>query len=202
MHVETASAALLAGVGTGVHCALMCGPLACAVHARPVVYHSTRIVSYTLAGVLCGTVGLGFRHVLETGPARLAPWFFLLTLLTMATGLDRRIPLKSRLLSLLGSRHLSGSLGWLSVFLPCGPLWLMLGAAAATGSPLSGGLLLFAFSAGSTLLYVPAQTGFLRLGTFLSPPTLARTQTALLWCASALLAWRIWNGGTHGCCEL
>jgi sulfite exporter TauE/SafE len=78
----------------------------------------------------------------------------------------------------------------------------MLGAAAATGSPLSGGLLLFAFSAGSTLLYVPAQTGFLRLGTFLSPQTLARTQTALLWCASALLAWRIWNGGTHGCCEL
>jgi sulfite exporter TauE/SafE len=202
MHAETASAALLAGIGTGVHCALMCGPLACAVQARPATYHASRILSYTLAGTLCGSIGLGFRHLLETGPARIAPWFFLLALLAMATGLDRRIPLKSKLLSFIVTRRLSGALGWLSTFLPCGPLWLMFGAAAAASSPISGGTLLFAFGVGTTLLYVPVQAGVLRLKTFLSPQAIARTQAAVLWCASALLAWRIWNGGTHGCCEL
>jgi sulfite exporter TauE/SafE len=120
----------------------------------------------------------------------------------MATGLDRRIPLKSNLLSFIVTRRLSGALGWLSTFLPCGPLWLMFGAAAAAGSPISGGTLLFAFGVGTTLLYVPVQAGVLRLKTFLSPQAIARTQAAVLWCASALLAWRIWNGGTHGCCEL
>ena len=202
MHVETASAALLAGIGTGAHCALMCGPLACAVGSEPGIYHSSRIIAYTLTGTLCGAIGLGFRTLLDVGPLRFAPWIFLVVLVAMASGLDRRIPLKSKLLSLIVSHRLSNSLGWLSILLPCGPLWLMFGAAAATGSPLSGGLLLLAFAIGSTAVYLPAQSGFLQLKRHLAPRALARAQSALLWGASALLAWRIWHGGPHGCCEL
>ncbi len=59
--------ALLAGLVTSLHCAGMCGPLACSVmparrdeadpHTVATVYHVTRLVGYSLLGALVGGMG-------------------------------------------------------------------------------------------------------------------------------------------------
>src|SRR5690606_506069 len=94
--------ALLAGLATSLHCAGMCGPLACGVGAlarsegeglaAASLYHTGRLTSYAAIGAICGAVGkepLGwFFH----SPAVLLPWALVLALLLLATGLDKKIP--------------------------------------------------------------------------------------------------------------
>ena len=59
------SAAFLAGIAGGVHCAAMCGPIVAACAGarsgrgwrRAIAYNAGRILSYTLAGALAGAFG-------------------------------------------------------------------------------------------------------------------------------------------------
>jgi sulfite exporter TauE/SafE len=202
MHIETSFAAFMAGLGTGAHCALMCGPLACAVRVRPLEYHGSRMAAYVLFGGVFGGIGEWLLGALQKGPVRFAPWVLLAAFVLMALGWERRLPV-SVFVGRLGARvRLDRSLGWLTPLLPCGPLWLMLGAAAASGSAVGGGLLLFWFSLGTVVLYVAIQGGLLKLLQKASPQRLGRVQRGLLWFATGLLAWRLWNGGVHGCCSL
>ena len=180
----------------------MCGPLACALRVKPVEYHAGRIVSYAVAGALCGGLGQLVSRGLNARAVQAAPWILVGVFVAMACGFERRMPLPAFLLKSSARLRLDRNLGWLTPLLPCGPLWLMLGAAVGTGSVLSGGMLLFWFALGTVCLYGIVQAGVFRLQRVASPLTARRMQSGLLWGATAVLGWRLWNGGSHGCCAL
>jgi sulfite exporter TauE/SafE len=200
MAVETFSAAFLAGLGTGAHCAFMCGPLACALRVRPAHYHLSRLTSYSALGALLGAFGHWMLGGFRSPALQIAPWLLLAGLVALALGLDRRLPLPAPAPSSLSRWGLQRHLGWLTPILPCGPLWWMLATAAASGSATEGCLLLLSFGAGTTVLYLAAQTGLRHLQAHASRRALAFLQPTFLWFACALLLWRLWKGGPHGCC--
>lgn len=202
MRIESAVAAVLSGIATGAHCAAMCGPLACAFRANPLSYHLGRILSYTCVGALCGLLGQAGRTWLESSVARFAPWALLLVLVLMATGVERRFPAPAFTLRFAVRMRLQGSLGLFSPLIPCGPLWLMLGVAAASGAALDGAVLLGCFSAGTVVLYVPLLTGWSLVQQRCSPVWGSRVRRVLLWTAVGLMAWRLSNDPSNGCCRL
>src|SRR3954468_13141326 len=89
--------ALVAGLITSLHCAGMCGPLACALmparrDADPqlvaTAYHCARLASYTLLGALAGGIGRWPLALLDSGVARYLPWLLVLFFIAMAVRLD------------------------------------------------------------------------------------------------------------------
>ena len=202
MLFESVAAAFLAGLGTGAHCAVMCGPLACALRVKPVEYHVARILSYSLAGALCGGFGQSVLSGMDTSAARVAPFTLLAVFVALACGLDRRLSAPAFVSAWITRLRLNRNLGWVTPLLPCGPLWLMLAAAVASGSALTGGTLLFCFAMGTVFLYAVFQSGMLRLQSMGSVLMMRRIQSGLLWSAAFVLAWRLWKGGSHECCSL
>lgn len=198
--VATPLAAFAAGAVTSVHCVAMCGPLACAVRARPVEYHLGRMGSYALAGLLCGAFGQGIAALLKGSIAHFAPWALAAVLLLVGLGLEKKLPQPRWFSALLFRLRLRRSLGWLTPLLPCGPLWLMFAVAVVAGSWWRGALLLAAFSAGTIPLYALAQLQFIRLQGSLSPNALRWTQQSLALCSALLLVWRA-TIPIHGSCH-
>jgi len=190
LSLATPLAALAAGLVTSAHCAVMCGPLVCALRVRPLEYHATRFLSYTMAGALCGGTGQAVAEMLQGSMARIVPWGFALALIALAFGIEKRLPQPRFAASLLLRVRLHRSLGWLTPLLPCGPLWLILGASAFTGSWWRGGLHMAAFAAGTIPLPLLLQTNALNFQKRLSPPTVRRTQQALALGSAGLLVWR------------
>lgn len=188
--LATPVAALIAGFATSLHCTVMCGPLACALHVRPLEYHASRFVSYTLAGTLCGAAGQTVAAFLQGSSARVVPWAFVLVLLVLGMGWEKRIPQPRFVAPLLLRARLHRSLGWLTPLLPCGPLWLMLGAAAITGSWWSGGLHMAGFAAGTIPLPLLLQVQATHTRHRLSPQAARWAQRSLAFLAAGLLAWR------------
>ena len=82
--VNSPAAAFMAGLVTSLHCAGMCGPLACAVmpgrsdRGDPVAvastYHLTRLAGYGLLGALLGGLGHWPLLVLDEHWLRYLPW--------------------------------------------------------------------------------------------------------------------------------
>jgi sulfite exporter TauE/SafE len=190
LSLATPLAALAAGLVTSIHCTVMCGPLACALRVRPFEYHASRFVSYAFAGALCGAAGQTVAAFLQGSTARLVPWAFAAVLIVLGLGLEKKIPRPRFLASLLLRARLNRSLGWLTPLLPCGPLWLMLAAAAVTGSWWSGALHLASFAAGTIPLPLLLQTQALRLQNRFPPSTARWTQQALAFISAGLLVWR------------
>jgi sulfite exporter TauE/SafE len=186
----TPIAALVAGLATSVHCTAMCGPLACALRVRPVEYHASRFLSYTLAGAMCGAAGQSVAAMLQGSTARLVPWTFAGVLIVLGFGLERRIPQPRFAASLLFRARLNRSLGWLTPLLPCGPLWLMLGAAAITGAWWSGALHMAAFAAGTIPLPLLLQTQARHMQQSVSPQAARWTQQTLAFVSAGVLVWR------------
>jgi sulfite exporter TauE/SafE len=186
----TPLAALVAGLATSLHCTAMCGPLACALKVRPLEYHASRFTSYTLAGVLCGTAGQGVAVLLQGSTARLVPWVFAAVLIVLAFGWEKRLPQPRFATMFLARAHLNRSLGWLTPLLPCGPLWLMLGAAAVTGSWWNGALHMASFAAGTIPLPLLLQTQALRAQNRFSPNAARWMQQGLALVSAGLLVWR------------
>ncbi|MEO8352571.1 MAG: sulfite exporter TauE/SafE family protein [Chthoniobacteraceae bacterium] len=183
-------AALVAGLATSVHCTVMCGPLVCALRARPIEYHAARVMSYSLAGAFCGAAGGTVAAFLQGSTARLVPWAFAIVLIVLGLGLEKRIPQSRFMAALLVRARLNRSLGWLTPLLPCGPLWLMLGAAAITGSWWSGALHMTCFVAGTIPLPLLLQTQTTRLQHRLSPQAARWMQQTLAFTSAGLLVWR------------
>jgi hypothetical protein len=196
---STPLAAFVAGLVTSIHCAGMCGPLACATRARPLTYHGSRVVSYALAGALLGAAGQTVLPLLDSHPARFVPWLLAAILVLVAFGLDKRIPQPRFLSRLLLRVRLGSSLGWLTPLLPCGPLWLMFGVAILAASWWQGALLLASYSAGTVPLFWVVQAQFLRLQRG-SSPLLLRTQQGLALLGAGLLVWRS-LAPLHDCCH-
>jgi len=188
--IATPIAALVAGLSTSVHCTAMCGPLACALRVRPLEYHASRLVSYTMAGALCGGIGQTVAQFLQGSTARIVPWAFAIVLVILGLGLEKRIPQPRFIATLLLRVRLNRSLGWLTPLLPCGPLWLMLGAAAITGSWWSGALHLASFAAGTIPLPFLLQSRILKIGSGFSPYAARWAQQGLALSSAGLLVWR------------
>ncbi|HEY0711188.1 MAG TPA: sulfite exporter TauE/SafE family protein [Polyangia bacterium] len=121
LHVLGAGAGLMAGLASSGHCALMCGPLACATipqsrQARDpeslftlktptarkeatrsaLAYHGARIVSYAGVGAILGGVGQGARVVFSAA-APVLPWIMAGALIAGAAGVGKRLPVPSLL---------------------------------------------------------------------------------------------------------
>lgn len=202
MEASTLLTAFLTGVGTSLHCSLMCGPIACALRVRPVEYHLSRVFSYSLLGAFAGAIGKALSPLLRSTPASIPLWIFLVALFLMASGLEKRIPIPNVLSRSLTRLRLNRSLGLLTPLIPCGPLWLMLGVAATTPSASEGALFLFSFALGTIPLYLLLQSGWQRLHSLIQTSTLLTLQRTTLWCATAIMAWRILSPSPHGCCSL
>lgn len=188
--LATPAAALIAGLATSLHCSAMCGPLACALRVRPLEYHASRFASYAIAGALCGAAGQTVAAALQGSTARLVPWAFAIVLIVLGLGLEKRLPQPAFAARWLLRARLNRSLGWLTPLLPCGPLWLMLGAAAVTGSWMSGSLHMMAFAAGTIPLPLFLQTQMLRTQQRIPPIAARWTQQALALVSAGLLVWR------------
>ena len=175
--IAGASSAAVAGVTGSLHCALMCGPLACAPlpKAGPqrkraaVAWHLGRVLAYLSVGALLGGLGAGVARALTVSVQPYLPWVMAAGLVVTALDLARHVkPLPgvagiSRALARWGAKlPPSGrafALGAATPFLPCGLLYGIFLAALATGSALGGAAVLGAFSLGAVPLLTGVQVG-------------------------------------------
>ncbi len=183
MIIATVGGAFLVGLVGSVHCLGMCGGISGALGMAgagtrhrwiaPVLNSAGRVTSYAIAGALVGAVGWtlaegglpGVAHGLMLFTAVL---FVLmgLSMLFRIQGLGaleragarlwRRLqPLAVRALRMRGpfGAYAAGLLwGWL----PCGLVYTVLAAAAASGHPAHGALLMTAFGAGTATAVIGA----------------------------------------------
>lgn len=210
-------AALLAGLITSLHCVGMCGPLACTACARgggagsvpaTFVYHGSRIVSYALVGAAAGLVGRRLSDALLGGVTGWLAWLFVLFFLAVVVGLDKRIrvPMPKSTMAWLGAtsakcgpRGRAGVLGFFTPLLPCAPLYLVVAAAALSGSAWAGGSIMIAFAFGTVPLLLALQTQFFRLGARWSPATLDYARRGLALVSVVLLLVRGTYSASTGC---
>ncbi|HVW22147.1 MAG TPA: sulfite exporter TauE/SafE family protein [Opitutaceae bacterium] len=203
-------AAFAAGLIASLHCAGMCGPLACAVLPPPrpgedasavaSAYQLARIGGYALLGAAAGGLGRLPLSWLPLGVLRFAPWLAVLFFLGLALGWDRRwakplAPARAifRLSRRLGRRSAAAAaaaVGLATPLLPCGPLYFFFGLALLAGSAARGAELMLAFGLGTLPLLWIAQAQLWRIQGRLSPRWLGRLRIGLALLAAAASAWR------------
>jgi uncharacterized protein len=207
----TTTAALVAGLATSLHCAGMCGPIACGLGTMAKsegerltaasLYHGARLVSYGIIGAVCGWLGEQPLKWFFDSPAVLLPWVMVGVLLVMAFGWDKKVPrpailnrftararFKACRLSAYGG---ASTMGLLTPFLPCGPLYLVFGAALLAGSAAKGAEFTLAFGLGTVPLLWLAQHQFHRIRSRLTPLAMARLRRGLALVTAVMLAWRL-----------
>jgi uncharacterized protein len=207
----TTAAALIAGLATSLHCAGMCGPIACGLGTlaktegerltAASLYHGTRLVSYGIIGAVCGALGQQPLKWFFDSPAVLLPWVMVAVLMVMAFGLDKKVPrpailnrftararFKACKLSAYGG---ASAMGLLTPFLPCGPLYLVFGAALLSGSAAKGAEFTVAFGLGTVPLLWLAQHQFHRIRAKLTPLAMNRLRRGLAFATALMLAWRL-----------
>jgi sulfite exporter TauE/SafE len=205
---SAAVAALAVGLTGSAHCALMCGPLACAAGAlgsagsrwqASVAWHGGRLLSYFLAGALLGTLGDGLtRHPASSALRAVLPWILAAGLVASALELGRHapaVPGLQRIARGIGRRaarltpaRRAAALGAVTPLLPCGLLYGLFLAAAATGSGAGGSLLMGAFALGATPALVTVQSGSSFLQRWPRAALVLRRGVPLL--AAAVIVWR------------
>jgi uncharacterized protein len=208
--VNTPVAALVAGLVTSLHCAGMCGPLACwLTPVKPeddaatlsVTYQVSRLFGYTLLGAVAGGLGRVPFWFLDGSLSRAFPWALVAFFLVVAFGWDKRLPRPLALArlslrvqqALRGRSRLGGAalLGFATPLLPCGPLYFLIALSAFSGSALAGAQFMLAFGFGTLplLWFVQANFGWLRLK--LAPRTLTRVQAGLALASALVVLWRL-----------
>ena len=218
--VNTPTAALIAGLVTSLHCAGMCGPLACMLTptyskeakgasgsvwndpiAINVTYQVSRVFGYTMLGALAGGVGRVPRALLSEPFLQWLPWLLVVFFIAVATRLDNRLPRPGwlsrwtfKLQSKLRGRsrvQMAAGMGMLTPLLPCGPLYFLIALSAMSGSAVRGAEFMLAFGIGTVPLLWLAQTQLGWLRTKLGPRALVRFQTGLALIAAVLITWRL-----------
>lgn len=209
--ISSPATAFLAGLVTSLHCAGMCGPLACALlpgsgdraDAQTVatVYHGSRLAGYAVVGAVAGALGAWPLRWLGSDAARWLPWVLVAFFVAVACRFDRRLPkiawlgrayfqVSQRLRG--GSRlRAAAALGAATPLLPCGPLYFLVTLAALGGSALRGTELMLAFGLGTVPLLWVAQMNFGWVRSKLGPAGLARAQAGLALAVALVLAWRL-----------
>jgi len=212
--VNSPTAAFVAGLVTSIHCAGMCGPLACslvAVRGRggdqtdtqtiASAYHISRLVAYSLLGALGGAIGTAPLAWISHTAFRWVPWLFVLVFVALAFRWDRFLPKigalgrwtwKLQTWTRTRSRVTAAmALGGATPLLPCGPLYFIVTLALISGSALRGVELMLAFGLGTVPLLWLAQTQFEWVRRRMSPLWLNRTRAAVALVAAGLVAWRL-----------
>lgn len=209
--VNSPSAAFVAGLVTSLHCAGMCGPLACLfLPARsgpgdlPVVaaaYHGARLGAYAVLGALAGGLGRAPLTWIAEPAWRWLPWLSVLLFLGLALDGRRllpRVPLAGRLAWRLQAwgrgrpaAQAAAAVGLATPLLPCGPLYFLLALALLSGSAVRGAAFLLAFGLGTLPLLWLAQSRFQWARARLSPRGLGVARVALALAAAATAAWRL-----------
>ncbi len=209
--IHTTLGALVAGLVTSVHCIGMCGPITCGLSAMPACesermlaatsYHGARLTSYAIIGAVCGALGRQPLKWVFDSPAVILPWILVAVFLVFAFGLEKRLPRPAALLKYAArwrfkTVHLtpvrSGlALGFLTPLLPCGPLYLLFGAALLSGSGWRGAEFAFAFGLGTVPLLWLAQTQLHRMKRRVSPQAMVRVQRCLALTAALVMMWRL-----------
>jgi len=208
--IHTPSAAFVAGLVTSLHCAGMCGPLACWL--SPVradddeatifaTYQSARLASYGLLGAIAGGVGALPLSWLSQGVVRFLPWALVLFFLALALRLEKRVPkpmfavrwlLKLQTWNRGRSRiAVAATLGCATPLIPCGPLYFLVGIAALSGSVVRGLEFMLAFGLGTLPLLWFSQVQFGLLRRWLSPAAIVRVQVGIATVAALVIAWRL-----------
>lgn len=210
-------AALLAGLVTSLHCVGMCGPLSCSACtksggqgslAAAFLYHGSRLISYGLVGMAAGLTGRRLADALSGGATRWMAWVFILFFLAVAVGLDKRlrVPIPQGAQAWLGARTSghgvlgrAGLLGFFTPLLPCAPLYLVIMAAALSGSAWNGTAVMVAFAIGTIPLLLLLQSQFFRLGSVWSPRTMDYLRRGLALASVGILLLRGTYSAATGC---
>lgn len=210
--IDTSAAAFLAGLVTSLHCVGMCGPLSCswAVSARSgasafmrdtALYHTGRLLSYALVGMLGGMIGVMPLRFFQHGAGIVLPWLLVVAFAMVGMGLEKCLPkpeflrtavrrVQTAAFRLPGGAR-AGLLGFATPLLPCGPLYLMFALAMANGSALKGAEFAFAFGLGTLPLLWLAQTQLHLISGKVRPGTLRKIQRGLALTAALIMAWRL-----------
>jgi uncharacterized protein len=209
--VSSPAAALIAGLVTSLHCAAMCGPLACAVmpvrreqgdvSTAATTYHLSRLAGYCALGALAGGLGRMPLAWLSLSALRWLPWLGVLFFVGLALRWDRhwpKLPFLGRLYLKVSARFrgypsaaASAALGLATPLLPCGPLYFLLGLALLSGSSARGAEFMLAFGLGTVPLLWLAQTQFGRVQRWLPPLWNERIRIGLALTAALVAAWRL-----------
>jgi uncharacterized protein len=209
--INSPTAALLAGLVTSLHCAGMCGPLACVLmpargdradaNTVSTVYHLTRLTSYTLLGALVGGLGRLPLSLLSQPVLRWLPWLMVLFFVGLAFQWERFLPRLAglgrwwpRLHAWLRGRsrvETAAALGFATPLVPCGPLYFVVAAALLAGSALHGAEFMLAFGVGTVPLLWLAQSRFHWVQAKLSPVWLGRVRMTLALAAALAIGWRL-----------
>lgn len=213
--INSPGAAFVAGLVTSLHCAGMCGPLACSLMpvrgaagqpaADPqvvsTVYHLTRLAGYATVGALAGGIGRGPLMWMSHSALRWLPWLLVLFFIGLAFRWDRHLPKMAALGRLTWKLQgwargrsrvtAAAAMGFATPLLPCGPLYFVAALALMAGSAVRGVELMLAFGLGTVPLLWLAQTQFHWVRRKLSPLWLNRTRVALALVTAALISWRL-----------
>ena len=205
--VNTVAAAFMAGLVTSVHCAGMCGPVACLAgtgstgQGAVALYHGGRAISYTAIGALAGLVGKEPVQALFDSPFVVLPWVLVFVLVGVGLGLNKYMPkvpalgswvFRSRMRVMqLPATWRAGALGILTPLFPCAPLYMMFGVALVSGSAAAGAQFTFAFALGTIPLLWLAQQSIQWLGLRLSLHHLVVAQRSLALITAGVLAWHL-----------
>jgi len=209
--VNSPAAAFIAGLVTSLHCAGMCGPLACSLmplrgdrsDAQTVstVYHLTRLAGYATLGALAGGIGRAPLSWMSQPALRWLPWVLVIVFVALALRWDRYLPKLAILtrftwrLQLWTRRrsrvHAAAALGFATPLLPCGPLYFLASLALLSGSVVRGVEFMLAFGLGTVPLLWLAQSRFHWVREKLSPLYLGRVRTTLALTTAAVIGWRL-----------
>jgi sulfite exporter TauE/SafE len=209
--INSPAAALVAGLVTSLHCAGMCGPLACTLmpvrgdraDAQTVttVYHLSRLFAYALLGALAGGLGAAPLTWISYNALRWLPWVFVIFFVALALRWDRWLPklfaltrLTWKLSAWLRGRsrvEAAAAMGLATPLLPCGPLYFLVALALLSGSALRGVEFMLAFGLGTVPLLWLAQTQFHWVRQKLSPLWLERTRVTFALTTAVVIGWRL-----------
>ena len=205
-----AAAAFSTGLLGSGHCALMCGPLACAgevadVSARrrsAMAWQAGRLAAYAGVGALLGTFGHAVLTALSGRAMRALPWAMATGLALSALEVGKSVPAVPGIARISRGIVRSGAKfspatrallrGAATPFLPCGLLYGAFVMAAAAGNLLGGVIIMTAFGAGAlpalaaVQALVPGSLGRLRR----SPRVVAFWRRAIPLLAAAVIVWR------------
>jgi sulfite exporter TauE/SafE len=209
--VNSPAAAFVAGLVTSLHCAGMCGPLACSLmpvrgdraDAQTVstTYHLSRLAAYSLLGALAGGLGRAPLTWISQSALRWLPWVLVLFFVALALRWDRFLPklfaltrFTWKLQTWLRGRsrvEAAAALGFATPLLPCGPLYFLVALAFLSGSALRGVEFMLAFGLGTVPLLWLAQSQFHWVRQKLSPLWLARTRMTLALATALVIGFRL-----------
>jgi len=209
--INSPATAFIAGAITSLHCAGMCGPLACALlpmrgdraDAQTVttVYHVTRLAGYATLGAIAGGLGRLPLTWFSQSALRWLPWTLVLFFVALALRWDRFLPKLAALgkFSWALQRWLRGrarveaaaAMGFTTPLLPCGPLYFLVSLALLSGSALRGVEFMLAFGLGTVPLLWLAHSQFHRIRQKFPPLWLGRMRIALALITAAVISWRL-----------